>query len=111
MSENLTRNGVAYDLKTSPYKVTLNYKNNNLEYVFSSQLNKERFINKLKDNRMKINESLSKRFGITIEDDMLCDIKLYSATEKRGFLINTNEKAIECLNIIKLDGNNLILMN
>lgn len=111
MSENLTRNGVAYDLKLSPYKLLLNYKNNDLEYVFSSQLNKDRFLNSIKPNRDKINTSLTKRFNIDINADLLCDIKLYSTIEKRGFLIKTNDKEIECLNIIRLDGNNLILMN
>lgn len=107
MSENLTTRGICYNLKKTPYTLIVKYENIDLEYKFSSQLYKDKFIDRLVGNRENINSSLSKRFGFTIVNDMLCDIKLYSNTEKRGFLIMNNEKAIECLNTIKLDGKNL----
>ena len=108
---NLTRSGIAYDLTKSPHRLTLNYENNEVKFVFSSELYKNIFLKKLEENRKKINESLSNRFGINIETDILCDIKLYSMTEKRGFLLYLNREMTECLNIIKLDGLNPTIRN
>lgn len=105
----LTRNGIAYNLKLSPYEVIVNYnKNEQIKYKFSSNLYKENFENKLLSNRDSISTSLSKRFGFIIVNEKLCDLKLYSSIEKRGFLIETKEGFIECLNTIKLDGQNKI---
>lgn len=106
----LTRNGIAYDLTVSPYKTVVFYNNkkDSIIYTFSSNLNKERFLEKLSENRNYINGSLTKRFNIQIVCNKLCDIKLYSSVEKRGFLIETEEREFKCLNTIKLDGMNLI---
>lgn len=105
----LTRNGIAYNLKLSPYEHIIDYPNGeSVKYKFSSQLYRENFINKVKGNREKISQSLSNRFGIDISNDVLCDLKLYSSIEKRGFLIETKEGYYKCLNTIKLDGQNKI---
>lgn len=114
MSSNLqlTKDGIAYDFRISPYKVVINYDvDDYLEFIFSSNLYKTKFEDKLLINRSKINESLSKRFGIKTINDKLSDIKLYSTIEKRGFLIKLNEMGIECLSNLTLDGNNLIIKN
>lgn len=108
----LTRSGVAYDFRISPHKLLIKYKDGtDLEYTFSSELYKSKFEEKYKDNREKINESLSKRFGFNIVNDKLCDIKLYTTIEKRGFLINQNKESIEWLSNIILDGSNLTTKN
>lgn len=105
----LTRNGIAYNLKLSPYEVKVKYdKDSYVKYKFSSNLYKENFENKLLSNRDSISRSLSKRFGFIIVNEKLCDLKLYSSIEKRGFLIETKEGFIECLSTIKLDGQNKI---
>lgn len=105
----LTRNGIAYNLSLSPYKITLKYdKSDYITFKFSSQLYKDNFQNKLKDNRENIKTSLSNRFGFIIINEKLSDIKLYSSIEKRGFLIETKEGIYTCLNTIKLDGQNKI---
>ena len=105
----LTRNGIAYNLSLSPYKVTIKYdKDDNITFKFSSQLYKDNFQNKLKANRENIKNSLSKRFGFIIVHDKLSDLKLYSSLEKRGFLVETKEGIYECLNTIRLDGQNKI---
>lgn len=106
-----TRYGVAYDFNLSPFKEKIIYDHEELEFIFSSDLYRTKFIEKLEDNRNKINESLSKRFGFRIMNNKLCDIKLYTSIEKRGFLINTNQERIECLSNIILDGDNLTIMN
>lgn len=105
----LTRYGVAYDLTNTPYQVYVMYDDLKVCYNFSSKLNKQRFINKAGKNRENINSSLSKRFNITIIYDLLCDIKLYSTVEKRGFLIETESDSYTCLNTIKLNGKNQII--
>lgn len=104
----LTRSGVAYDLSISPHTVTLSYYGKDLTYVFSSRLYLDKFMEKLDSNRESINHSLSKRFGFTSVNNVLCDIKLYSMIEKRGFLIKNDKESFECLNTIKLDGTTLI---
>lgn len=105
----LSRNGITYNLKLSPYEHIIKYSNGeNIKYKFSSLLYKDKFITRLNGNRETINGSLSKRFGIDLTNDVLCDLKLYSSIEKRGFLVETKEGYYECLNIIKLDGQNKI---
>lgn len=105
----LTRNGIAYNLKLSPYKLTVKYNNNDyITFKFSSKLYQDNFENKMKLHRENIKNSLSKRFGFIIVNEKLSDLKLYSSIEKRGFLIETKEGIYECLNIIKLDGQNKI---
>lgn len=104
----LTRNGIAYNFDISPYKTTVNYSNDSITYTFSSELYKEKFLSKLDEHRNIINNSLSKRFGFDIINDKLSDIKLYSSTEKRGFLLEIGDKRYTCLNTIKLDGQNKI---
>lgn len=105
----LTRNGIAYNFDISPYKATVNYsEHDSITYTFSSELYKEKFLTRLDEHRDTINSSLSKRFGFDINNDKLSDIKLYSTTEKRGFLIEIGELKHTCLNTIKLDGQNKI---
>lgn len=104
----LTRNGVAYDLKKSPYKFSIKYDNEILNFKFSSELYLNKFKDRIDSNRLSITNSLSNRFGFIICNNKLCDIKLYSLIEKRGFLIESEEGNLDCLSIIKLDGMNKI---
>ena len=114
MIENqlLTKSGVAYDLNISPHEKEIHYnEEDSVVYVFSSNLYKRKFEEKLEDNRRKINESLTKRFGIQIKNDLLCDLKLYSSIEKRGFLLKNKDEGIKCLNDLILDGQRVIIKN
>lgn len=104
----LTRRGIEYDLKESPYEKHINYDDHQIRYVFSSDYNARRFIERLYSNRDKINESLTNRFKIDIKMNVLSDIKLYESIEKRGFLIEYKGQKFTCLNSLKLDGNNLM---
>lgn len=103
----LTRSNIAYDLSISPHILDVHYEDETLYYVFSSELYMNIFKRKFNENRQKINESLTKRFGFEITNDKLCDLKLYSATEKRGFLIR-GKVEYECLESIRLNGETLI---
>ena len=95
----ISRNGIYYDLTNSHYRVKIN----GITYVFSSKLHKDKFIKRLEKNRKEINESLSNRFNIKLEIDILADLVLYTRIEKRGFLILNDKGEILC-NTIKFDG-------
>lgn len=105
----LTRSNIAYDLNHSPHQLSLNYDEYGITYVFSSELYKNKFLEKLSSNRENINISLSNRFGFVIVNDILSDLKLYTTIEKRGFLIYKGLVKVECLNNITLDGSQLII--
>ena len=101
----LTRNNVAYNLNESPHRLEVPYDDQQaLIYVFSSEFYKTNFYNRFLDNREKISESLSKRFGFRVQNDLLSDLKLYTSIEKRGFLIIKGEDKIVCQENITLDG-------
>jgi hypothetical protein len=104
----LTRSNIAYDLNLSPHKIKLNYWDCEITYVFSSELYKNKFMERLAGNRASINISLTNRFGFTFVNDILSDLKLYTTIEKRGFLIYKGLVKIECLEDITLDGHKLI---
>ena len=99
----ITRSGVAHMLEESPHRLELEYEDEKLTYVFSSELYLSIFNKKMKHNRDYHNSSLSKRYNIDIKLNKLCDVKLYSQIEKRGFLIIGREE-YKCLDIIKFNG-------
>ena len=107
----LTRGGVCYDLHTTPFIFEVSYNEEVIKYAFSSEYNRTSFRNRIQDNRNHINDSLTKRFKIDITLNKLCDLKLYSNIEKRGFLIETNGEKIEWLNIIRLNGDKVTKKN
>jgi hypothetical protein len=111
MSKLLSRNGVAYDLENTPYVYKMQYGDNVFDFKFSSKLYMDKFMCKSFDNRKQINESLTKRFGFAIENNLLADIKLYASIEKRGFLIANQDRRFHCLNNIVLDGQNQTIKN
>lgn len=105
----LTRSKVAYDLTISPHLLEIPYESGEtLVYVFSSELYKNNFYNRFLENREKINESLSNRFGFRITNDLLCDLKIYISIEKRGFLILRDKEKIVCVEDIILDGSRMM---
>ena len=108
---NITKYGVAYNFKTSPFVEEVNYNNYCLHFVFSSENNRLRFIKKLKDNRNYIETSLTKRFKFNVTLNILSDLSLYSKVENRGFLIHEKEYSFECLEEITFDGNRLTKKN
>ena len=107
----LTRNNVAYNLNESPHRLEVPYEQQSLIYVFSSEFYKTNFYNRFLDHREKISESLSKRFGFRVENDLLSDLKLYTSIEKRGFLVIKGEDKIVCQENITLDGAKLMMLS
>ena len=108
---SLTRSNIAYDFNISPHKLEVTYSDEVITYVFSSELYRQKFIDKVADHRQKISESLTNRFGFTIENNKLADLKLYTTIEKRGFLLYKGQVKVECLSSITLDGNHLIMQS
>lgn len=105
MNVKLTRGGISNNLHETPFTKKVLYAcNNYLIFCFSSQYYLNKFNDNLEDNRNKIHTSLSKRFGYEIKNEVLCDIRLYSSIEKRGFLIKNHKEGFECLESIILDG-------
>jgi len=107
----LTRNNIAYDLEFSPHAVNIPYGEfENLTFVFSSELYRNKFLEKRESNREQIEQSLKKRFGFAIKAEILADIRLYTTIEKRGFLIVKEGDKIKCLNNLQLDGEKVIFV-
>ena len=95
----MTRGGIEYDFNKSPFNVATE----KYTFVFSSQLHADKFRERLKQNRQKINESLSNRFNIYIYADEIADFLLYGAIERRGYLIKDHEGGvIKCQNEIRI---------
>ena len=118
----LSRRKIAYDLNTSPYYTDVYYSSGSFKitdvsneqtitFIFSSETYLRKFTEQLQENRVKISESLSKRFGYSIKCDLLSDLRLYISIEKRGFLILVNGEKCDCLESIILDGQNLTTKN
>lgn len=101
----MSRNGIVYDLRRTPYVVEVN----GIEFFFSSRNLQRKFENRMDENRDILRYSLRKRFGIDIRIDTYFDIILYNKIESRGFLIKTQEgENIECLDQVLYVGGNKI---
>lgn len=108
----LSKGGVTMNLQETPFKKKIIYASNNyVVFFFSSKLYLRKFEERLVENREKINSSLSNRFGFEIKNDVLCDIKLYSSIEKRGFLLKNHKEGFGCLENIRLDGKRPTIRN
>ena len=108
----LTRSNVAYNLHISPHRELIPYGDDSqVEYVFSSDLYRRKFLEKQKANREEINRSLSNRFGFQIENGILADLRLYTTIEKRGFLLYRNGVEVVCPDGILLDGVKMVVKN
>lgn len=106
----LTRSKIAYDLNESPHRLEVPYDQQIIEYVFSSDLYKRKFYSSFIENREKVCDSLTRRFGFQIQNDVLCDIRLYTMIEKRGFLIIKDGVKV-CRENIILDGTKLMKLS
>lgn len=107
----LSRNGIAYNFHSSPYQLKVTYDSFDLIFRFSSANNVQKFLNKMYENRDKVNLSLSKRFKINLVLNVIADIKLYSNVETRGFLIIGKDETFECLEEVEFDGLRMMKKN
>lgn len=107
----LTRSKVAYDLSISPHRFSVTYGDSSIEFVFSSDLYKRKFMEKQHENRKTISNSLTKRFGVRVQCSILPDLKLYTTIEKRGFLLFKDGVEVKCQDGIILDGERVTLQS
>lgn len=92
----MTKNGIEYNLKISPYEIKIN----DYTFKFSSKFYKEKYNELLNETAIKNNLSLSKRYKVKFEFSELWAILLYREIEKRGFYILKNNEVITCLDDI-----------
>lgn len=102
--KNLTRNGVAKDLSTSPYVFTEFIYGFPLDLHFSSKLHLTNFMKKREENYRMLYNHLYKRFKFKVDCRMLADCNLYHKIETRGFYIKFNNKVYVCPGSIVLNG-------
>lgn len=95
---------IAYDLKESPYHVTVD----GITYYFSSAFLLGKFTERLEMSRDLLNISLSNRFKMEIDIRRVADLTLYAKTESRGFRVVLNDgREIECLSQARFGGGNV----
>ena len=79
----LTRNGVCYNLVSTPFKChRLGY-----TWHFSSLIHKNKFEDKFESHINWLNDSMSRRFHVKVRFDLLGAIQLYMRIEQRGFRV------------------------
>ena len=100
----LTRNGIAKDLKTSPYMFTEVVDEGVITFYFSSRLHLNNFCEKRDENYTMIYNYIYKRFKFKVDCRMLADCNLYQKIETRGFYITINKKEFLCPSSIILNG-------
>lgn len=79
----MTKSGVVYDVKNSPFQV----ERNGYIFKFSSEPHRHKFIREAQKKEEWLNDSLSRRFRIQVDFILLADIQLYQQIEQRGFYI------------------------
>jgi hypothetical protein len=111
--KTMTRYGVEHDLKKSPFTYTVQYDNlNEIEYCFSSDSIKTRFIALRNGFYEETEDSLSNRFKMDFRVSKdLTDVNLYRKVESRGFLIFFNGEEITWQRALKYDGQKLEKMS
>lgn len=100
----LTRNGIAKDLKTSPYIFTEIIDNKKVDFYFSSMLHLNNFKKRREVNYNMIYNYIYKRFKFKYNCRMLADCNLYHKIETRGFYIKINHKEYLWPSSITLNG-------
>lgn len=82
---------VIFDLEQSNYK----YKFEGLTFVFSSELNMNKFKDRIKDYIKQESLKLTWKYSnLNINFDLFLSIALYKRIEKRGFLIYQGDNII-----------------
>lgn len=89
----ITKYGVCYDIENSPY----DYMWNGILYKFSSVAHRNKFIINIRKKTEWLNDSLSRRFRVSMDVSELAAIQLYQQVETRGFCIIYNgSMVIKC---------------
>ena len=89
----LSRNGVCYEVERSPYVLTVGA----VTYYFSSAVHLRKFAQQFKAHREEINVKARKRFRVTCDFSAAADLLLYSEIESRGFFVKIGGDGFSCL--------------
>lgn len=100
-----TRHNIYYRLEASPFT----FDTGEFTACFSSRLHLRKYREAYLENRDLLNYSLYKRFGMSITQNLLADLKLYMRIERRGFRIIYKGVAYTCLDKLQLNGGSLTL--
>lgn len=103
----MTRNGVVYNLPTSPFKIKVD----ETEYFFSSRVHMEKFSKQLYENRGVVSYSITNRHKFVIRLENVADMILYNKIETRGFYIIHKGEPYTCKKEIIFVGDNLTKKN
>lgn len=88
----LTRYGVCYDLRETPFVASYG----DMEFRFSTRAHSEKFMDEVGTRVRWLNDSLSRRFHVTVRASELAAVQLYQMIENRGFLVRVREEWFEC---------------
>ena len=80
----LTKNGVCYDLRESPYILEMD----NFRLHFSSLSHKRKFSRDVHKTVLWLNDSLSRRFHMNVSLRPIAVLNLYRQVETRGFYVH-----------------------
>lgn len=83
----MTRNGIEYNLRKSPYHVSVNYGDQTYTYFFSSNSYRVKFIERKEQYNDELKSLFFRKFNLDLELELLGDLYCYISIEKRGFLI------------------------
>lgn len=83
----MTKDGIEYNFDKTPYETTKKYNGCVLTFKFSSEFYRNKFV--ILSKEPCVNKKM-KMLGISYDETLLKDIKLYSIIEKRGFQIVTS---------------------
>lgn len=83
MAAELTRSGVCYDVKNSPFYQEWD----GFRFYFSSESHRRRFYEKVKVKQDWLCDSLTRRFHIRIDASQIAAFQFYIQTETRGFYV------------------------
>lgn len=88
----VTKNGICYDLKTSPYNAYVC----GYTFFFSSPAHMRKFMAGYERKQEWLADSLMRRFVFEIDVELLAVFHFYRQIETRGFLVLSESGVFEC---------------
>lgn len=97
----VTKNGVCYDLRTSPYTVEkLGYM-----FFFSTAAHADRFRQDANSRIAWLGDSFTRRFKYRVDVPILAVFQLYAQVETRGFyVVDSDGREFLCRDEVGFDG-------
>lgn len=83
----LTRNGVCYDLRETPFTYSLC----GMTFHFTSAKHREKFTSEAHKRMVWMTDSMTRRFHFLVDASELALMQLYGQVETRGFLVEMRD--------------------